>query len=268
MHHGIRSQTSVKMQSYLILLSLCCLISAATCFICGQEWHQFGDKCFRSYEHEVSFSNAADVCRHTLASEMAVIADEKEQHFLLYEFFPSQEVDDEIYRPKNVWIGGIRVSSSSDDPFRWMGGSKMNFSSWSPGHPVSKSHLGNNCLVMFTGNPNSGSWKDVPCHEKHEVLCMRRLRLPSLLASVASNNQTEISLFSFEITDLYSKYYEAVSERDAMLHSVHVLASLALAMTAVMAILWRSGDYYALRVYYKNRRPTFFSFKSHDEVFR
>ena len=239
------------------ILYFCLLIARGNAFVCDPEWHQLKNKCFREYEHAVSFADAAHVCHDTLSGELASVSSKEEQEFLVDTFFPLDEEE----KTTDRWIGGIRVSASNrSDSFRWLDGSKFNVSYWATGQPDNdaKSEY---CVAMWAEEPERGSWHDFRCDRKLPAICERKLILPAILASHLDSGS---ALFSYEVTDLYEKYHSAVNGRDAAVRTTYLLASLAAVLTAVVALLACLGDFSVLREHYKNRGGAFLFLKFRD----
>lgn len=241
----------------LLLACISLLVIRSHCFVCERGWIQFKNKCFREYEHAVTFADAAHVCRDTLSGSLASVDSDREQDFLVDTFFPL----DENEKSTDKWIGGIRVSASNrTDAFRWLDGSKFNVTKWAPGQPDNH-QTSEYCVAMWGGETGRGSWYDFRCDRKLPAICERMLILPTILSS---HGDSDLPLFSFEVSDLYERYHAAVHGRDAAVRTTHFLALLAAALTGIIALLACYADFSGLRNYYRNRHNAFLFFKFDD----
>ena len=63
----------------------------------------------------------------------------------------------------NLWMGAHR--KSKEDKLKWVDGSELSYSNWSPGQPsgVNPSWIGENCVFV---NVKTKKWNDENCHAK------------------------------------------------------------------------------------------------------
>ena len=117
--------------------------------------------------------------QHGHGASLLTIRSPKEQEYFSNFLFNTNGVVD------NVWLGGKRISSNSNE-FKWNDNSSFNYANWEEGSPT-KNEYGRDCIQMkseysfFSQNSRSlknvpvsvGKWVDVPCKKKNLVVCQK-----------------------------------------------------------------------------------------------
>jgi len=152
----------------MLLVLVFFFLGLCTCdfpFVCDDEWIRHDFKCYRLYEHFLTFPEAIDFCAKSYNGQLATITSKEEQDF----------IRDHVYTEGLAWIGGVRLSlSNKDTNFYWINGNKFNYTFWMPGEPDNQDNE-ENCVGIGPGGGGLARWYDYRCDETIGVLCQRNL---------------------------------------------------------------------------------------------
>ncbi|XP_071838886.1 uncharacterized protein [Apostichopus japonicus] len=128
---------------------------------CPQNWHSWGNKCFRFFPEPGDWEQARNVCVSN-GGDMATIRNKDEQLYL------TTLLDDISY---GVWIG--LEDSRSEGQFTWVDGSDVTFTNWA--HLEPNGGPMENCVEIRHSMSQyiPGSWNDAPCDSRFGALCQR-----------------------------------------------------------------------------------------------
>ncbi len=65
------------------------------------------------------------------------------------------------------WLG--LTDAVVEDNWRWVDGTSLIYSSWSPGEP--NGGTAENCGMIWVGNPGGGKWNDLNCAWTNPFVC-------------------------------------------------------------------------------------------------
>ncbi|XP_016311935.1 galactose-specific lectin nattectin-like [Sinocyclocheilus anshuiensis] len=139
---------------WTVCMSLC-LLFALNASACESGWIRYGRRCFRVFNHPVTWRDAEVSCLNH-GGNLASVHNLKEYTFLKLMISSS----------RSYWIGGY--DAVSEGTWFWSDGSKMNFKLWNPGEPNNQKHV-EHCIEMNYGA--TGFWNDQECTDKVPFVC-------------------------------------------------------------------------------------------------
>ncbi|XP_075063048.1 CD209 antigen-like protein C isoform X2 [Mixophyes fleayi] len=118
---------------------------------CPTGWKAIGPQCYYLSVNTMTWKEAVDICV-TQQAQLIILRSKAEMDALL-----------PLFMGQSFWIG----LTSSNNSWRWIDGTDLAFSNWSPGEPnnVSGKEL---CAEI-----KSNGWNDVDCAMRNNYICMR-----------------------------------------------------------------------------------------------
>ncbi|KAM9441427.1 macrophage mannose receptor 1-like [Clarias gariepinus] len=139
---------------------------------CSSDWTAFQGKCYKFAEidgsQDKSWQEARQYCISQSGNLVSILS-QAEQAFLTTMMLSARD---------DVWIGLNGVASET--LFLWTDGTRVSFTNWAEGNPVSVPDgrrafgVEFDCVVMVKGpDPITGMWKVEHCEEKRGFVCKR-----------------------------------------------------------------------------------------------
>lgn len=216
---------------------------------CDDEWVRHRNKCYRMYEHRVTFTMAIDVCAKQYFGQLATVNSKEEQYFIRDHYFKEGGVADQ-----SVWIAGVRVSYNTNDKdnFYWIGGDRMNFTAWEDGEPNNNYDI-EYCVAMAGTGDKPELWFDSRCDSTYWALCQRNL--------VANKEYSDklMLILSTESEKLEKKVFKVWAEVERKNVAVFFCCITSLVLLIVVTIFYLNGSYDNARSFFVSKYSSLFS---------
>lgn len=233
------------------LLVVCFRTTSTKSFIgCDREWARHGKKCYRMYEHPVTFSEAIDACSQEYIGQLASVTSKEEQYFIRDHFFKSGGITSQ-----SVWIGGVRASHyGNNDVFYWIGGKKINFTAWEEEEPDNLDNI-EYCVAMLGTGKDPELWFDTRCDYKYWALCQRDVSEES--DDIASDQLTYILSGDSDALNIQlRKIWSIIDNKN---NYVLIFLLFSIVIVGLVIVLYRNGDFYNAKSYFLSKYSSVFA---------
>ena len=126
---------------------------------CGNDWEEFGDRCYLWGDKKMSWDDAEAFCRRK-GGHLASVTSEDINAFVLQEKM--------LRNLEHLWIGGS--DKENEDSWSWSDGSLWSFTKWFENQP-NNADGNEDCLQVYPDE----KWYDRPCAENESFVCSQKL---------------------------------------------------------------------------------------------
>ncbi|KAI8521387.1 hypothetical protein Bbelb_011410 [Branchiostoma belcheri] len=128
---------------------------------CMSGWSEFGNKCFKIFDEQKTWTAARDTCRQVgTGTDLAAVENDLEQAFLITQLYGISG---------NLWIG--LSERSEPGQFLWTSGHSVSYTNWAASEPGFWLYSDDSCVEMRTNDNDVGLWDDVSCDAQRGFIC-------------------------------------------------------------------------------------------------
>ncbi|XP_035670035.1 uncharacterized protein LOC118411665 [Branchiostoma floridae] len=169
---------------------------------CMSGWSSYGNKCFKIFDEQKTWTAARDVCRGVgPGMDLAAIENEFEQAFLTTQLYGMSG---------NLWIGLSQRSEPGQ--FLWTSGHSVSYTNWAASEPGYWLYSDDSCVEMRTDYNDVGLWDDVSCDAVRGFICQgfkgSSLPLQTTPASNCPSGYTQYLQSCYKVTDTKGTWEE------------------------------------------------------------
>ncbi|XP_066304554.1 lymphocyte antigen 75-like [Branchiostoma lanceolatum] len=202
---------------------------------CMSGWSEYGNKCFKIFEEQMTWSAARDACRGVgTGMDLAAVENEFEQAFLTTRLYGLSG---------NLWIG----LSERTEPgqFLWTSGHSVSYTNWAASEPGYWLYSDDSCVEMRADYDDVGLWDDVSCDALRGFICQGFKGSSSLPQTTPTSScppgYTQYLLSCYKVTDTKGTWEEenvACQQEGGQLSSILNVYQQAFVMSIAKSRVW------------------------------